>query len=268
MQEEIQGLEEKLKATRAALAAAAPRHAAAQHRNEAASERLNRANTAYIALVQQQLQPPPPPAAAAAAAAERPSPRGGPASYSSRALMHSHVAAVDGIFSPEAAVASTACHGRYVPCGSERPVASYAHQAPLTLGACKAHMRPPKGGVVQELALADAIDACKTAAAEAARVAVTETCWFVQSCYRVDGGRAAPCCGVAATPGTAAHVSFSSAFASDECRLAYFVFFLAMSLEGALLTMEEDAAQVRVAERMASGVPSLLCCLVPVLRPL
>ena len=153
-------------------------------------------------------------------------------------------------------MASTASRGRYVPCGSERPIASYAHRAPLTLSACKRHMHPASGSALQELALADAIDACKAAEAESARVAAAETCWFVQSCYRVDGGRAAPCGGIAAAPGTAACVSFTSTFTSDECRLAYFVFFLAMSLEGALLTAEEDCAHVRVAERVATGVLS------------
>lgn len=246
-----------MRITQAALQDAIPRRSAAQALCETISGRLNLANTEYIRLVQQRGEAPAaaaaPPAGPAACTAH--AARGG---VVSRALMDRHTASLDGVFAPEAAVAVSPGRIRHVPCGSERAIGTYPHAAPLSLGACMRHMHGGAGAPgpgTKELALADAVDAYKAAEAAAAGIAATDTCWFVQSCYRTDGAAAAPCVagGASATPDAAPVLSFSSGFASDECRLAYFVFFLAMSLEASLLTTEEDVAQACLAERVATG---------------
>eukprot|EP00892_Ulva_mutabilis_P008969 jgi/Ulvmu1/6444/UM003_0074.1 len=243
--EEIQKLEQRVESVQAQVQTAVQRRSTAQAQNEATVHRLNKATTKYIAIFQQRLadssptEAAPPTVAASASVAQDPA-------ATSRALMASHSVSADSVFSPEAAAVSGAAHIHSVPCGSVRAIDTYLRCAPLSLAACKAHeasLRGTVGAPCTETALADVVERYKDSTASTHSMAARDTCWFLQSCYRVDGAPTAPC-GVGGKPPAVAEagdiVTFSSAFASDSCRLSFFVFFLAMSLEIALLTAEED----------------------------
>ena len=269
MQEEIQGLEDRVESVKAAIADALPRRSAAQARYEATSARLNKATEGYIALVQKHRSAgedgASQPAASTGAAARQDS--------LSHALMQSHSATTNSVFSPEAAAMTCIDRMRYVPCGSVRPILSYPHTAPLSLAACTSRLadwgdsRPPPD---PPAALADMIDSFKDHTAVSRGVPTKDICWFLQSCYCVDGAEAAPC-GVdtltPAQPSSADCLSFSSAFASDECRLSFFVFFLAMSLEVALLTAEEDHMDDAAAVGVATGASMAPSPSFPIILP-
>lgn len=259
LQEEIQTLEQRVESAQAAVQAAHARRTSTQAHYEETADRLNKATAGYIRFVQQRLaatgsngtepHAPTPPFPSAKLLADP----------VSRALLASQSMSADSVFSPEAAAVSSSARALVVPCGSSRAIHTYTACAPLSLAACKAHSRhkPRSAGAADaEPALADAVDQFKDSAAAERSVATSDICWFLQSCYRVDGGPAAPCGIAAEGPDAAAApcISFSSTFASHPCRLSFLVFFLAMSLEVALLTAEEDGFEsAYVAADVATG---------------